>query len=429
MLKRTLTAWLVCTLSLGATTATAQQPNVLLVIADDMGLDASACYTVGNQQAAMPTLERLCSEGLVFENAYAYPTCSPTRAALMTGRYAAHTGIGGVVVWNRASPGLSTDEVSLFDIVTNAGYAAALFGKWHIGTRVDGFDHPAALGVPEYFGPYTGALKDYGSWTAIENGEEVEVTDYATSALTDRAIDWIGGQDNPWFLWLAYNAPHAPFHVPPAELLGSAAGVEMATNLSKYQAMLTAMDTEFGRLLDSLDAETRANTVVIFIGDNGSPNQVARDLYAPNGAKGSLYEGGIHVPMIVSGPGITPGRTDALVQVNDIHATIAAMAGGKSITADAFDISSVLGGGEGPRDTIFVEHFSDAPPRGSNTYGWIIRSGNDKLVMIDGQDPQLFDLSSDPLELKDRLTDGTSQEEAARIAELTAKAEAARSGD
>jgi len=206
----------------------------------------------GGHYAAHGTdhLSELCANGAVFENAYSAPTCSPTRATIMTGRYGSRTGVGAVLSReNDAS--LSPDEVTLFDRLNEANYAAAVFGKWHLTSDANNLDHPKQLGVETFFGLFSGGLKSYDDWRAVENGRRVRVDGYSTSAIADRAIDWIAAQDDPWFAWLAFNAPHTPFHLPPAELhsfdtlSGSESDIE---NNPKpyYFAALEALDTELG---------------------------------------------------------------------------------------------------------------------------------------------------------------------------------------
>lgn len=409
----------------GAATAAAGRPNILLIIADDMGLDASRCYDVGEDQAPMPVVETLCQQGMVFENAYAEPLCSPTRATLMTGQYGFRTGIGSVIRWGRDT-GLSPDVTSLFDVLNGSGYAGAVIGKWHLAGSANGLDHPAQLGVGDYYGIYTGSVPSYFSWDGVENGAEIHVDGYSTSVFTDRAIAWTQAQQTPWFLWLAYNAPHSPFHVPPAGLVHSSTGLaddedEIRRNpLPYFNAMLEAMDTEIGRLLDSMPADIRNNTVVIFIGDNGSPNQVARSLYGERGAKGSIFEGGTHVPLIIQGPGIAAGRSDALVNSTDLFATIAGLAGAHPQMSDAVDLAPVLAGGAGTRQHVYVEHFSDSPPRGADIHGWAIRDARYKLVAVEGEPEMLFDLDSDPFEQTDLLSGEVTDAARAEAAELQA---------
>ena len=389
-----------------------EKPNILLVIADDMGLDASACYSVGNQQAKMPVLEAICRRGMVFENAYAAPTCSPTRATIMTGKYGFRTSVGGAIT-PRNQAGLSSDETSLFDLLNETEYASAIFGKWHLAGPNNGLDHPKALGVDHYFGFFKGRIRDYYQWDAVENGRSTSISGYSTTVLTDRAIDWIGTQSSPWFLWLAHNAPHTPFHAPPAELhtygdLPEDRRSIRQNRLTHYNAALQALDTELGRLLGSLPPGVRDNTIIIFIGDNGSPGQVARDLYGDRGAKGGIFEGGTHVPLIVSGAGVGAGRSTALVNSTDLFATIAELAGVNHLKSnagqDSISFRSAIFGGSGKRRHVYVEHFSNSEPRGGGSLGWAIRDENYKLVSVANQEPMLFDLRADPLETRDLLT-------------------------
>ena len=392
--------------------------NVLLVIADDMGIDASACYNVGEQQAMMPTLESLCKQGMVYENVHTAPTCSPTRASILTGRFGFRTGIGGPISAKENSLGLSSDETSLFDVLGSASYKTAVIGKWHLAGGADGFDHPSTLGVNEYFGVYRGAVKDYFIWDAIHNGNTVSVDNYATTELTDRAINWIGQQNSRWFLWLAYNAPHAPFHVPPQSLhsAGNLTNDKSAIKrnpLNYYNAMLEAMDTELGRLLASMKTETRDNTVILFVGDNGSPSSISRNIYGSKRSKGSIYDGGTHVPLIVSGPQVNAGRSNALVNTTDLFATISTIAGvseqtlERSTAVDSIDFSGTFDGSAGSRKYSYTEHFGNKKRR-PDVYGWSIRGPRYKLVAEDGAMQALFDLTADPLEQQDILQQAQS---------------------
>ncbi|MCY0095966.1 sulfatase-like hydrolase/transferase [Hoeflea ulvae] len=407
-----------------------KKPNILLIIADDMGLDASRCYQVGEDQAPMPVVEELCRQGMVFDAAYAAPTCSPTRATMITGRYGFRTGVGAAIT-PQGGTGLSPDETSLFDVLGGNGYASAVIGKWHLAGAADGLDHPARLGVTDYYGTYKGAVKDYFHWDGVENGAAIEVDGYTTTDFTDRAINWVAAQQSPWFLWLAYNAPHAPFHLPPAELHSAGTLADDADEIRRnplpyYNAMLEAMDTEIGRLLASMPEDVRANTMVMFIGDNGTPGKVAGSFYGARGAKGSIFEGGTHVPLIIQGPGIAAGRSDALVNSTDLFATIAAKTGIHPQTPDAVDLAPVLGGAPGTRSHVYVEHFSDVPPTGPDVYGWAIRDTRYKLVAMDDAQQMLFDLDADPLEQSDLLSGEVSSEARQAAAQLQATFEKLR---
>ena len=388
---------------LGAQTALAS-PNILLVIADDMGLDASPCHSVGSTSANMPTLKGLCENGMVFDRAYTPPVSSPTRAAILTGKYSFRTGIGGAINLKRNPVTLSPDEVSLFDQFQTQlpDYNTALIGKWHLSSGKTDFTHPAKLGVKNYFGNFHGFIKNYYHWPVVENGKQHKIDGYSTTVLTDRAVKWVSKQKKPWFLWLAYSSPHLPFHVPPSNL-HSYSGIRYGdkpkgpARKRYYFAALQALDTELGRLLNSLKPETRKNTVVIFMSDNGTPAKVADNVYK-RGTKKTLFEGGINVPMVFSGPGIKIGRSQALVNTTDLYSTILAQAGAKAETPDSLDFSEALKGGKGKRDLVFVEHFSNNKNLKGAVFGWAIRDARYKLLhKADGKE-LLFDLENDPFE-------------------------------
>lgn len=405
------------------------QPNVLLIIADDMGLDASKCYNVANQQASMPNLEKMCEEGMVFENFYAAPTCSPTRATIMTGKYGFRTGVGAPVPRNNEAVGwLKPDEISIFDVVTEANYASNLIGKWHLAPSPDAYTHPQELGISEFYGAMNGGVRDFFKWNGVAENAPITVDEYNTTNLTNKAINWIGDQDEPWFLWLAYNAAHTPFHLPPEELLSnndlSGDEADIKENpVAYYNAMLEAMDSEIGRLINSIPTDERDETTIIFIGDNGTPGQVANRLYGENGAKGSLFEGGTNVPMIAVGPNVAKGRNIDLANTTDLFATIATLTGGKANAPDSIDMLDMLGGGRGARQHAYVEYFSEHETRGNNIQGWAIRDAQYKLVAQNDMDKLLFDMQADPMETNNLLASG-NEEAKQKAAELQAAYEA-----
>ncbi len=164
-------------------------------------------------------------------------------------------------------------------------------------------------------------MQDYFVWDKVrQNGGEIEIEEYITTHLTNAAIDWIDDQTRPWFLWLSHVAPHSPFQRPPDSLFTID---NPTTNRQLYNASIEALDHEIGRLLNSMDSETRNNTIVIFMGDNGTPRNVLQGL--PNGhGKGTMFEGGVKVPIIVSGHGVSRiGEVElGLTQANDIYATL-----------------------------------------------------------------------------------------------------------
>ncbi|WP_136659395.1 sulfatase-like hydrolase/transferase [Nitratireductor sp. XY-223] len=414
-------------------------PNILLIIADDMGLDASPCYDVGAWKPAMPNLERLCREGLVFDNFYAAPMCSPTRATIMTGRYGFRTGVGSAV-GRRSDNALSPSETTLFqflDAYADDPYAHGVVGKWHLSNDTNGgSDHPRRAGVGYYAGVIEGTLDDYYDWPRTENGSTEQVNSYVTTAMTDDAITWIAAQEGrPWFLWLAYVAPHLPLHVPPQELhtVAGLTGQEQdiqARALDYYFAALEAMDSEMGRLLDSLPNAVRDDTVVFFIGDNGTPNRTVQPPFERRRAKASLYEGGTHVPLIVAGKGVTRQgkREAALVNSTDLFATIAQLAGidvpaAPDSPEDSISFAPLLTeSGAGGRRYVYTELFGEMPGARRNKRpsrnGWAIRDDRWKYLHLDEQGDAFYDLASDPFEQDNLLNGGLSGEEKAAYERL-----------
>ena len=404
--------------------AATEKPNILLIIADDMGLDASHCYSVGKNQAKMPNIEKMCETGMVFEKTYAAPVCTPTRSTIMSGMYGFKTGVGSAIA-RKGGNGLKGETVSLFDVLDKTDYAKAIIGKWHLASSPSDINHPAELGVDDYYGLISGGVPDYFKWSSVKNGVKSQESGYATTVFTDHAVDWIAKQqETPWFLWLAYNAPHTPFHVPPKSLTTSNLvddAQQIRSNpLPYYNAALEALDTEIGRLLASMTPKIRDNTVVIFIGDNGTPGQVARSFYGNGRAKGSIFDGGTHIPMVVTGPGVTKGRSNTLVNTTDLHATIAGLAGVSVTSPDTHNLVPVFAGKPGERDFVYVEHFSENEGRRADVFGWAIRDDRYKLVVADGEAQMLFDLDNDSLEQTNLLVGDTSAEISAVIAKLTA---------
>ena len=401
--------------------------NILLVIADDFGVDASPCYDVGDEKPSMPTLEGLCAAGVVFDHAWAIPECSPTRSTLISGLPGFTTGVGAAA--DRLDPAVT----SLQEVIAGGSphaYSSAVIGKWHLaGANSEDYGHPAEMGVEHYAGLFGGGLPDYYHWSKIEEEAPVVVDEYATTTFTDDAIEWIGEQDGPWFLWLAYTAPHTPFHLPPADLqdradlTGTPADIN-ARPRDYYFAAAEAMDAELGRLLDQLPEDVRASTVILFLGDNGTPGRVAQPPYDTDHAKGSLYEGGIRVPLVIAGPTVLrPGaRESALVESIDLFATIAELAGTANPRADtSVSLLPYLAGASAPaRSIAHSEYFRGDEPQDTDNpeaFGWTVRDDHLQLIVLDSGERLLFDLDADPQTLEDLAS---SPEHAADLARLEA---------
>lgn len=295
-----------------------EHPNILLIIADDMGMDATPYVTeINSIKPTMPTLEKLANQGIRFYNAWSYPRCTPTRGTIITGKHARATGL--------MEPGdaISNNETILQQSI-NSIYATAVIGKWHLSRNSNNIE---SLGIDYYIGNTGGGLTDYYNWTLHEDGNTSSITNYyGTTAYTDYAIDWINQQTQPWFCWLAYNAAHSTFHTPNNSALYTHTG---NSTLDMYLQMLEAMDSEMGRLLQNIPTEELANTTIIFVGDNGTPAQVVQTPFSNSKAKGSLYNGGVNVPLLVSGANVTRQNQsdDALIHTSDLFATIANLSG------------------------------------------------------------------------------------------------------
>ncbi len=400
-------------------------PNILLIIADDMGLDAASfdqadpCYAAGDlsNDAAMPHLAELCRTGVRFTDAWAMPQCSPTRAAMLTGRLPMRTGIGAAVSLS-SEDGLPPDEFTLPRAMAAAdsGYDLVSIGKWHLSA---GADDPRVFGWPFHSGPYGGKVASYTDWTRMKNGSLTPESDYLTTAQLDDALGWLDDHGSaPWLMWLALSAPHEPYHKPPLELFdsGELADYQPGSDVHPYyQAMLGALDFELGRLFDALRARGEwDNTVVVFVGDNGTEGRAVDPPFDPDRAKGTLYEGGVRVPLIVAGPAVRGGaRTEnALVNVVDVYPTVLELAGvdvestlaahAPDKVIDGVSIVPYLKRADAPllREHMIVQYFKDAPD--VVDMGHAVRDERYKLVCY-GERVELYDLLADPLELVDRF--------------------------
>jgi arylsulfatase A-like enzyme len=368
---------------------TSKSPNILLIIADDFGLDACPGYDVGSEKPNMPIIESLSSTGLKFNNLWANPTCTPTRATILTGKYGFRTNV------LKVGDELATSETSLQTYINNNSkteYSQAVIGKWHLSTDEN---HPKNMGVDYYKGLITGAVKSYWNWPLTNEGETSTITEYATTKFTDIAIDWTSKQENPWFLWLAYNAPHTPFHLPPVDLhsrgdLPNDEGSISDNPLPYYFAALEAMDSEIGRILNSFSDEVRENTIIIIIGDNGTPNLVVQE-YNSHRAKGSIYQGGVNVPMIISGKGVTRFNEteNSLINTTDLFSTIANITGASaSEIHDSKSFYNLLSTkGTGKRDFAYTEvEYS------SGGVNYTIRNNTHKYILFENNTEALYDL-------------------------------------
>ena len=386
--------------------------NILLLIADDFGIDNLSIYNT-NAVASLPYLPNITAlgqSGITFTHFYARPSCSQSRAALITGRNSFRNDVGVAL----GSVPLRTNEYTLpRAFTTNAPeYALASFGKYHLSPTTDLNSPWTTAGWTNYAGFFSPAVSSYVNWTKISNGVSFNTTAYSTSDQVNDATNFITAQGtNRWFVWLAFNAPHAPRHLPPTNLLTSAkylalsgASTDISTNgRAYYEAMAQSLDTEIGRLLKSVDL---TDTDIIFIGDNGTENDVQQPpfKYTTSHAKFTIYEGGSRTPLLITGPDVvSPGRyNDTLVNEPDLWATIQDLAGidveATKVTNVVIDSVSLLPAirADVIRPTPFVieEQFNQS----ASTDGVTLRNDRYKFIHFYSHVEQFYDLESDPYE-------------------------------
>ncbi|MEK0451938.1 MAG: hypothetical protein RL088_4206 [Verrucomicrobiota bacterium] len=418
--------------------------NVLLIIADDFGLDASAVYNTapGVQLAPTPNIASLAANGVKFTNAYSYTVCSPARSSVLTGRFGSRTGTANVAGGPASNNGLKATEFTLPDaFAANAGlnYQLKHVGKWHLG----GANTAPCLigGWPSFSGPLIGEIDDYMNWTKVTgsgaSASSSTVTTYATTDNVNDALSFISTQTaagKPWFTWVAFNAPHTPYHKPPDNLhtydttVANWATLPVTGNsLVHYNAAIEAMDTEIGRLLAGVNLAT---TTVIFIGDNGTPPATLQAPYPANRGKATLYEGGIRVPMIIRGAGVvSPGRTSTeLVHVVDLYSTILELAGinvGSTVPSgtvlDSQSLMPILQGQPGTRTRVFDDYWDLAFPSLSDA-GRTLRDLQYKLVRLNDGTERFYDLNADPYEGTNLIAAGFAAMNSTRQAAYTSLA-------
>lgn len=329
------------------------RPNVILVLADDMGYGDFGIFSDGSPKT--PTLDQLVKDGVCLTQHYsASPVCAPARAGLLTGRYPHRTGAIDTLE-ARGLDRLSLDEVTIGDIFKSAGYITGLIGKWHLGA-IDPRYHPNARGFDEFIG-FRGGWSDYYQWYLDYNGRIVKSDGrYLTDVFTQETIEFIRRhRKEPFFLHLAYNAPHFPFQAPEEDLRPFLEAGKFTKAVSLIYAMIYRMDRGISAILEELRTlGLEENTIFIFTSDNGpqfgGEGDMCTTRYNANfrGCKTNVYEGGIRVPGIIRWPagGLTGGKmNDNFVHFTDWLPTLCSMTGVKTpnnIFLDGQDVSSLL---------------------------------------------------------------------------------------
>ena len=414
-----------------------QQDNVLIILADDLGVDAVGVYGEGAAPPPTPNLDALAANGVLFRNAYTNPFCSPTRACIQTGRYSMRTGVGKPIPTLPALPPenvLSLAETTLPEMLDAAGsgYSHAAIGKWHLGDDTNGGDLGPNLAGWSHFAGLIQGWSDYYSWPRCVNGVTATSTTYATTQIVDDALAWLQTAPEPWVCYLAFTAPHDPYHAPPAQLhTQNLPGVNPnEQSVPFFKAMVEAMDTEIGRLFTTMGPTLLGRTNVVFLGDNGTPPEVSEPPFSSTRAKGSVYEGGINVPLIVSGPiaNGAPREEPALVSAVDLFPTILELCGVEPsvpyVKQDGVSfVPHLQSSGLPPtRKFAFAEKFDDNSLTTTGSVG--IRNAKYKLVRAFQAGPpvdELYDLLADPFEQNDLLSQTLTPPQATNYNELKAE--------
>ena len=399
-----------------------RRPNILFIVADDLGYGDLGCY--GGEDVVSPHLDALARQGVLLTDFYvASPMCSPSRASLLTGRYPERHGLRQALTERASTDGLDPDQVLLPELLRGAGYVTGLVGKWHLGTQPEHL--PTRRGFDEFYGMLRASSgyfsHDYQGIPDLWDGEAPVDRDgeYSTEIFSDGAIDFVERhRDEPWFLMLSYNAPHLAddrtFIPSPEEWRQQFARRKGKKKRREFLSALAAMDDGIGQVLEALDALDLADdTLVVFLSDNGS-----RLPYGSNepyrGRKDTLAEGGIHVPAIVRWPGRVRAGTRCSLPIiaMDFTATALALAGAPSSgpALDGLDVRSVLTADANTQDVaqrpLFWNHESRRTANdGSFQHDRVVRQGRWRLTVKSDGTTLLHDLRADPGQQAERSGD------------------------
>jgi arylsulfatase A-like enzyme len=397
---------------IGSAAGADRSPNIVLIVADDLGWGDVGFN--GRSEWATPNLDRLAAGGTILSRFYAAsPVCAPSRAALLTGKATIHCGVG------RNEEDLPAGETTIAEALRAHGYATAMFGKWHHGRPrrpAGSYVHPLDQGFDEFFG-FTDAIHAWEKFPTVvwDGRSRVPASGYADDRFADRAVEFVAGhRDRPFFLYLAFTAPHFTIEAPGDELArhrGRFPEADPARPLNAaYAAMITRLDRNVGRVLKAIDeAGLAGETLVVFTSDNGATfeagNQgasLALDSNRPlRGQKRTLWEGGIRVPAVVRWPGRIPAGRVARepAQMIDLMPTLLAAAGAAPDPAwrvDGLDLLAAWSGRSAPHvRTLFWEW------RGEGSDQLAAMRGDLKLIINRRGTPELYDVAGDPAERRD----------------------------
>ncbi|MGB8772466.1 MAG: arylsulfatase [Candidatus Korobacteraceae bacterium] len=388
------------------------KPNIVYIVADDLGWKDVGYH---GSDIKTPNIDKLAENGARLEQFYAQPMCTPTRAALMTGRYPFRYGLQTLVIPSGYSYGLATDEWLLPQALKEAGYETAIVGKWHLG-HGDPKYWPRQRGFDFQYGPLIGEIdyfthEQHGLVDWYLNNEPLVEEGYSTTLLGNAAVKLIDQHNTaiPLYLYLAFNAPHAPYQAP-QEYLDQYKNIADPSRRA-YAASITAMDDQIGRVVAALDQKKMGdNTLIIFQSDNGGTRNAMFSgevdmskvvIPCDNGpyreGKGTLYEGGTRVPALANWPGhIKPGTVvDGMIHVVDAYPTLVGLAGaqlGTNKPLDGMDMWPTISQGKpSPRTEVI---YNIEPFRAG------VREGDWKLIWRTPlpQVVELYNIAQDPSE-------------------------------
>ncbi len=403
-----------------------KRPNIILIVADDLGAMDLGCY--GSKFHRTPNLDKLAASGIQFTQAYAAaPVCSPTRVALMTGQHPARVGLTDWLPGRANRPDqplkrpeipmqLPLEQTTMAEMLKASGYSTIHIGKWHLGGEgfsplEQGFDVNIAgdeTGTPlNYFAPFKNPRND----RYMKGLEKAQEGEYLTDRLTSEAliqIDTQADSGKPFFLYMPHYAVHTPMRAKP-DLIKSYDPKDIAPGRQRnpiYAAMLQSLDESVGRILAKLNQKSLTeNTWVIFTSDNGGlattegPNTPATSNAPLREGKGWLYEGGLRVPMIISGPGVmSPGSRSGVPVVSmDLMPTVASWVGASKLPAiqDGKSLDSLIRSGQKPDRNALFWHYPHYANQGGRPGGVVLKDGWKLVEFYENQRRELFHLEKD----------------------------------